>query len=46
MIDFFVMFGFLVVACGGFVALYAIYMFVLAKLSGISFLEALKWWDD
>jgi len=46
MTDLFVMFGFIVVACGGFVALYAIYMFLLAKISGISFKESLKWWDD
>ncbi len=46
MTDIFVMLGIIVIGCGGFVALYAIYMFLLAKISGNSFWDEFKWWDD
>lgn len=46
MIDIFVMFGVVVLGYGGFVALYLAWIFILARLSQISFKEALKWWDD
>ena len=46
MTEIFVILGMIIIGLGGFVAMYAMYMFLLAKISRTSFKAAFKWWDD